>query len=48
MVGLQQAIVQANELQLAPEYEPGQRVEFDTEDGQILDASVVQVNATHW
>ena len=48
MVALQQSIVQASELQLAPEFEPGQRVEFHTADGQVLDASVVQINATHW
>lgn len=48
MVALQQAIVQASELQLAPEFEPGQRVEFHTADGQVVDASVVQISATHW
>lgn len=48
MVALQQSIVQASELQLAPEFEPGQRVEFHTADGEVLDASVVQINTTHW
>ena len=48
MVALQQTIVQASELQMAPEFEPGQRVEFHDSDGQILDASVVQIDASHW
>ena len=48
MVALQQAIVQASELQLAPEFEPRHRVDFHTADGQVLDASVVQIDATHW
>ena len=48
MVALQQTIVQASELQMAPEFEPGQRVEFHDADGQILDASVVQIDASHW
>ena len=48
MVALQQTIVQASELQMAPEFEPGQRVEFQSADGQILDASVVQIDASHW
>ena len=48
MVALQQSIVQASELQLALEFEPGQRVEFHTADGEVLDASVVQINTTHW
>ncbi|CAK0749802.1 hypothetical protein CVIRNUC_001939 [Coccomyxa viridis] len=48
MVALQQTIVQASELQMAPEFEPGQRVEFHNADGQIQDASVVQIDASHW
>ena len=48
MVALQQTIVQASERQMAPEFEPGQRVEFHNADGQILDASVVQVDASQW
>ena len=47
-MALQQSIVQASELQLAPEFEPGQRVEFYSADGQVTDASVVQINASHW
>lgn len=48
MVALQQSIVQASELQLAPEFEPGQRVEFHTADGETVDASVVEINTTNW
>lgn len=48
MVALTQAIVQAEEAQLAPEFEPGQRVLYHAPDGSVLDASVVELHASHW
>ena len=48
MVALSQEIVQADEAQLAPEFEPGQRVVYQAPDGSLMDASVGELNASHW
>lgn len=47
-VELQPSRVLASELQLAPDFELGQYVEFHTADGQVVDAIVVQADATLW
>lgn len=48
MVALSQEIVQADEEQLAPEFEPGQRVLYHAPDGSLMDASVGELNTSHW
>ncbi len=48
MVALSAEIVAAEEAQLAPEYEPGQRVVYHAPDGSLMDASVGELNASHW
>lgn len=48
LVALSQSIVQATEDQLAPEYEPGQRVIYHNSDGSVVDASVGEMDITRW
>lgn len=48
MVALASHIVEAEEAQLARELEPGQRVSYSAPDGSHLDASVAELNASHW
>jgi hypothetical protein len=48
LVALSQSIVQASEDQLAPEYEPGQRVVYHAADRTLVDASVGEMDITHW
>ncbi|BDA46061.1 probable vacuolar protein sorting-associated protein VTA1 homolog at N-terminal half [Coccomyxa sp. Obi] len=48
MVALSQQIVEADEAHLAPEFEPGQRVVYHAPDGSLMDASVSELNASHW
>ena len=47
-MALSQHIVEADEAQLAPDFEPGQRVIYHAPDGSLMDASVSELNASHW
>ena len=47
-MALSQHIVEAEEAQLAPDFAPGQRVVYHAPDGSLMDASISELNTSHW